>query len=324
MLLKHAKFFFYLWHFHDKKVQKILILTLFMSCLVIYYTEKKEEICKDWLRANNLVLWETCVRQVIIGTEYVPHNLKNFKVVKSVKAYRFLLEVLCGLHSPMIGETEIMCQYKALINPDNDHLKYTTIEFSFWNNLLKEAKQVRSRFLQNYGQQSYGGIVYKHAHAYDEISIIGSGSLTASILPHLSKLDKKISIQCRTQAKGEVFQNKYSNIEKVVSIGNKQCSQNTLLVIAAPIETEWLEDYINNNRMDMVIDLRSTQDHTLVNKDITNKYLDLNDVFDDVQAGIKKVNAAAHLAKIEIAKKSLLWLCKTQHRPYGWEDVCVS
>lgn len=299
-------------------------MTSIMNNLEIYHTVNKQDISLEWLAENNFVIWETCVRQILIGTKKLINIPPGFSNLSSVKAYRFLLEVICGLHSPMIGETEIMAQFKSFITNQNDRYISSQIDAQFWSTLQKEAKTIRSRYLKNYGQQTYGGIVLQNSLSSDSINILGSGKLASSILTHFSKDNRPINIHCRNQIKGQKLKLKFPIIKNIQHLGSRINSMNAMLVIAAPIETDWLEKYlIENKQIKNVVDLRSMHNHTAINYK-TEKYLDLNQVFKMVEKSTNTIKENARLAKIQIAKNSLLWQCKAQHRPFGWEDMCVS
>ena len=61
--------------------------------------------------------WQTCIRQIALIDESQLENvrptlLRGDEIYHEDVGYRFLLEVICGLHSPLIGETEVYGQFK--------------------------------------------------------------------------------------------------------------------------------------------------------------------------------------------------------------------
>jgi hypothetical protein len=57
------------------------------------------------------ILWRTCLREVaFVGSTHAPSSPA---VLKDVDAYTLLLEIVAGLRSPLIGETEVQAQFKA-------------------------------------------------------------------------------------------------------------------------------------------------------------------------------------------------------------------
>src|SRR5262249_28120143 len=69
-----------------------------------------------------LPAWRTCLREVVFldRTDVGPDVAPDVSV--DGQAYGLLLEILCGLRSPMVGETEVMGQFKSFLRtlPD-DH-----------------------------------------------------------------------------------------------------------------------------------------------------------------------------------------------------------
>src|SRR5438046_10434818 len=71
----------------------------------------------------NSLEWQTCLRRILFlnsndnraaieaaeGGKAVPPTVEVFR---GQEAYRFLLEVICGLNSPIVGETAVMGQFK--------------------------------------------------------------------------------------------------------------------------------------------------------------------------------------------------------------------
>ncbi len=62
--------------------------------------------------AADAVVWRTCVRQVAFVDEptAIPQGVPAWH---DEAAYAHLLEVVCGLHSPIVGETEVLHQFKV-------------------------------------------------------------------------------------------------------------------------------------------------------------------------------------------------------------------
>src|SRR3989475_6294583 len=73
----------------------------------------------------NSLEWQTCLRRILflnsndnravieaaeVGKAVPP----TVEVFRAQEAYRFLLEVICGLNSPIVGETAVMGQFKKI------------------------------------------------------------------------------------------------------------------------------------------------------------------------------------------------------------------
>src|SRR5581483_5417622 len=72
----------------------------------------------------NGIEWQTCLRRIlflnanesaatIAELENGKLPLATVEVFKGQNAYRFLLETICGLHSPIVGETAVKGTFKA-------------------------------------------------------------------------------------------------------------------------------------------------------------------------------------------------------------------
>ena len=71
----------------------------------------------------NSLEWQTCLRRILFlhsndnravieAAEVGKVVQPTVEVFRGQEAYRFLLEVICGLNSPIVGETAVMGQFK--------------------------------------------------------------------------------------------------------------------------------------------------------------------------------------------------------------------
>src|SRR5262245_56556396 len=101
------------------------------------------------------LVWETCLRSIAF-TSSLPPVCDKDEIFSQQRAYQFLLEVICGLHSPVVGETEVFGQFK---NFTKQWLERDPGRISLVQRLFSEAKEIRSLYLRNLGTQSYGSWV---------------------------------------------------------------------------------------------------------------------------------------------------------------------
>ena len=75
---------------------------------------RKSETPAFFNESEGWILWRTCLRSIWMGLS--PNGISDLPLgplADSVEtytgeaAYGFLLEVVCGLHSPLAGETEV-------------------------------------------------------------------------------------------------------------------------------------------------------------------------------------------------------------------------
>jgi glutamyl-tRNA reductase len=140
---------------------------------------------------GNVFVLKTCQRTLLIGFNQGPLQVlpdqqitANAEVIQGSEAYRFLLETICGLKSRIVGENEIVHQFKEAYQhfcegqAPNSHVQ------KLLEKLFKDAKDIRSTYLLELGLMTYAGIVRKLAgeSAQKEILVLGSGRLAEDII----------------------------------------------------------------------------------------------------------------------------------------------
>lgn len=105
------------------------------------------------------------------------------------KAYEFLLETICGLKSRILGENEIVHQFKEAYTAFLDHTRPNSHIQGILEKLFKDAKTIRTQHLRELGLQTYAGIVRKimmdklaGTDFSTPILILGSGQLAEDII----------------------------------------------------------------------------------------------------------------------------------------------
>src|SRR5215510_9862241 len=215
--------------------------------------------------ASTNLQWQTCLRRIAFlhRTElsllrYLPEPAMH--IYHGQQAYQFLLEVICGLHSPLLGETAVMGQFRTF----RASAKFPQ---TMWGRFLRQlttdalvaARQIRHQHLEGLGSQSYGSLVRKHLQSSKRIALLGTGSLANEIIPWL--IDN---------AELRVFYRSHSHAQRLSQGYKLQLDQFTMadagwggnagaLVVAAPLSsdeiTTWLE--LQSTRFSLILDLRS-------------------------------------------------------------------
>jgi len=136
---------------------------------------------------------DTCQRELWVAPagSGLPALPPGVHVFSGTEGYRFLLRVATGLESEILGETDVFGQMKeawkkfALTNGTN--------ALSPWfQKLSEDTKDIRARFLQNTGGESYGSLVRKQLRGYeptstDPVLIVGAGAIAHAVGPWLSE-----------------------------------------------------------------------------------------------------------------------------------------
>src|SRR5713101_8350349 len=141
--------------------------------------------------------WRTCLRRVLFLNETENASLitaaesegvpaSTVEIYHGDDAYRFLLEVICGLKSPLVGETAVLGQFREFVAQAKfPNTSWGNFLRQLISNLLVDAKRVRHEHLQGLGSQSYGSMVRQHVKGLTSVALLGGGQLAREILPWL-------------------------------------------------------------------------------------------------------------------------------------------
>ncbi|MEI8346468.1 MAG: hypothetical protein WCG27_03310, partial [Pseudomonadota bacterium] len=167
-------------------------------------------------KAGEVFILRTCQRLLLLSlapidgdTETSPFapNAKTFlpemEHYAGPEAYRYLLEVICGLRSLLLGEQEITGQFRQafqdfLATPNRCSELILILE-----KLLKDSKEIRHRYLQNVGQQSYASItryLLNKKAPHQGILLLGTGPLAQDMIKILKKRHQ-IHLSARNEEK---------------------------------------------------------------------------------------------------------------------------
>ena len=208
--------------------------------------------------------WQTCLRRIVFLhrselclTPFDP----SLKLYLGPDAYQFLLQVICGLQSPLLGETEVMGQFRKFRNetqfPETvwgGFLKSLTTE------LLRDARQIRTHHLQNLGSQSYGSLVRKCVKGSTTVALLGTGNLAEEILPWLNEKEIAVRLFYRSWVHARRLLDRYPGVTLSRFTMEDACwtRKSSALIVAAPIGsgeiTSWIE--LQETKFSIVVDLR--------------------------------------------------------------------
>ena len=142
------------------------------------------------------VVWRTCVREIafVDSRAAVPSGAT---ILHDEDAYAHLLEVICGLDSPMVGETEVLHQFKVFAaNIPDDHSAFREVG----HQLLADARVVRSRHLIGLGSRSYGSAVRRIVADGACVAVAGTGLLAREIVPFVVRPGRQVDLWGRRPA----------------------------------------------------------------------------------------------------------------------------
>lgn len=137
----------------------------------------------------------TCLREVRIGMLPVEDqpmpaeaHAAGYELHTGASAYRFLLQLACGLESEIAGETEILGQVKQAWRDCEIQGGDGPKQLRPWmQRLLQDTKEIRSEYVVGLGSTTYGSLVRRllGGAAQGPTLLLGAGQLAETILPFL-------------------------------------------------------------------------------------------------------------------------------------------
>jgi glutamyl-tRNA reductase len=283
-----------------------------------YILHKKNPAGAEVLPSQVQCTFKTCLR--LMGFVWLSEGetlkaAKGFEVYQGVEAYQFLLEVISGLHSPVVGETEVFGQFKTFLqDSDVDHPLATILSYA-----IVDTKRIRAQHLRDLGGQSYGSLVRKKISRPAEVHVIGAGSFAAELLPWIYKDENQVVVHARDVQKAEAqLKASFPNIQ-VLALLSQQITSG-IVVVAAPLAASQIEQLVENKDL-TVIDLRGESREDAC-KGFKN-YFTLAQFFATIeknQQNLDQVKSAALSAIQQLSKNRML---VENFRPFGWDDICV-
>ena len=277
----------------------------------------------------NGIEWQTCLRRVSLlhkstSAALLPAVHETSEVFEGKDAYNFLLEVVCGLRSPLIGETAVMGQFREFCA----HAKFPASEWGWFlrrltSDILVDAKRVRYRHLEGLGSQSYGGMVRQHLKNIPSVFVLGAGQLAQEILPWLmGKTD--VTVFYRNAMRAECLLKDYPQLRLAQFAAAAHAEKReSAIVIAAPLSASEIENWIGLQSTPFVkaLDLRGEAESDPFQPAFP--ILRLSEMFAELKNERPKVAARLAAARAEISKAAQRLAEQAQFRPFGWEDLCA-
>ena len=142
-----------------------------------------------------MFILKTCQRTLILGYGRLPfYHLEDQNDIRDMfnadQAYIFLLETICGLKSEVLGEYEVVGQFKEAYQEYANLSNRNTNTLTLLEKLFQDSKKVRTEHLSQIGQLSYAGIARKLVHSksnFGDVLITGSGNLSEDVIKLLKK-----------------------------------------------------------------------------------------------------------------------------------------
>lgn len=250
-------------------------------------------------------VFRTCVRDVVFLDEFAG---ARHPVLEDGAAYTRLIEIVCGLHSPMTGETQVQGQFKTFLDGLNGRTHQWLRRLG--QQVLADARRIRDTHLQGLGSRTYGSAVRRHTQSCSRIAIIGAGALAREIHEYVAEAHE---VDVWTRARLQQLQ--LSALSAPVAI------ESTTLVVAAPVDAESITQVARvYPSLTQIIDLRAVDEVTPLPAGVPAH--DLTGVFADTQASTVAAERIAN-ARDEAGRCGRRFDSREELHPFGWEDLCA-
>jgi glutamyl-tRNA reductase len=269
------------------------------------------------------LVWKTCLRQIFFLDLNDSKNLqleKGDEVFRGLEAESFLAEVLCGLKSPLIGETEVFGQFKFWWKSVPEENLWKQRHRSRIEALFSVVKGIREKILCGQGSQSYGSLLRRYLTDPVMVDILGAGHLAQEIAPWIQK-QSTYRIWCRNPQKLESTA-LGSGAKEVISLTHSS-GLSRVVVIAAPMDHRSLNTWLRERDFGpqhLLFDFRSDSGHFIpfVEPKAHFKLEDFSSQYEEHRSEIEK---KAQKARNQIHQWRDQQESRSQLRPYGWDDL---
>jgi len=166
---------------------------------------------------------ETCLREVRVAA--IPQDAQPAPMearatasdlYTGAQAYRFLLQLACGLESEIAGETEILGQIKqAWRDYETAHPAEARALRPWMQRLLQDTKEIRSEHVVGLGSATYGSLVRRLLGGTlpGPTLLVGAGQLAETILPFLDSGEVLIWNRSRGRAEEMLARQRATQIQ---------------------------------------------------------------------------------------------------------------
>ncbi len=279
------------------------------------------------LSAIGPLVFETCLRRIVFLNsdeftrakrylELTQDSTLKLEVFKGSQAYRFALEVICGLHSLIKGETEIFGQFKDFTSFNKEHIESFNLSDVF-KQLTIDCKSLRGARLQNWNHNTYGSVTRKLLQPDDGVVMVGAGQLAQEIAPWLKLVKSKTVVIRRSQELATAFSD--FSVQMTHSIPTS--SDVNVIVVAAGVSDADLDKLIQQwPKTRLVIDWRGDQRWSSRNGE---SVFHLHDLKEKDERSKEERLKRIELVSADIQTKALEFNKKAKHNPWGWEDFCA-
>ncbi len=280
--------------------------------------------------------WQTCLRRIQFLNRIENHALieaaersalttGSIEIYRGRDAYKFLLEVICGLNSPLVCETAVMGQFREFCS----HARYPNTSWGWFlrqlaSNVLVDARRVRHEHLQGIGSQSYGSLVRQHIKGMPTVAVLGAGQLAREILPWLiGKTKARLFYRNWLHAKNLLHEYPEVQLDQYSADDAGWEQQEIGLVIAAPMKAAEVQSWVRaqTSTFSKCLDLRGDAATDPISLPVP--VIKLSELFDALRIERQRLEGRVEAARAAITQLVQRQSHQAQFRPFGWEDLCA-
>ncbi len=147
----------------------------------------------DFSVRNDVFMMKTCQRTLVLSYNHNPLTQKlsdQHEFYQGTEAYQYLLKIICGLKSKLVGENEIVGQFKVAYKEYAKSEHRSNKLLTVIEKLFKDSKAIRSSYLLGLGQKTYASLTKKKflkQKNFQHVLIIGSGQLAEDLINQFKK-----------------------------------------------------------------------------------------------------------------------------------------
>ncbi|NQZ00917.1 MAG: hypothetical protein HRT45_09640 [Bdellovibrionales bacterium] len=265
--------------------------------------------------------WDTCMRSIGFQRFEVSGLMDAaYDVYRNEQAYEFLLQIICGLRSPILAETEVMGQFRDFVSHTQSLQSEQYAQYQpLFRQLLTDAKQVRTAHLKSLGSQTYGSMVRRLIGSGRRVQVLGAGRLASEILPWLDG-QTSVTVRCRRPDKvgQQLPANQLANL-RLEDWEKTSSDRPDVLIVAAPISNLELLNVATSAKT--LIDLREARQSAGLAFSAERKF-DLNSFFEQFRLQTDQAKAVKARAIEAVRVCAQQYRDQSTIRPFGWEDLC--
>jgi glutamyl-tRNA reductase len=280
--------------------------------------------------ADSFVL-QTCQRTIVLSYKQRPFDhqpLPLHEKAEGPQAYLYLLETICGLKSKLLGENEIVGQFKDAYKNFTSANERDSRLLIVLEKLFKDAKEIRTQHLIGIGQKTYAHLTRRHFSGkikQEPILILGSGQLAEDLINQFKKR-QPILLSARNSTRAEELAEIHDC--KVLPFDPDQWIKrayiaNTIGFDGTLIDDTFFKPWAQQNGQRLLVDLGSP---SCLKTDLTRDdgILRLEDIFaegalmeDQKRARINLARQALH----DIVEHRVRWL---EEKQLKWQTASVA